>query len=110
MKVKQVSELKAGMWCRLANGVVHVCGEYDCEVHYERGLIDMGAEWYPAIPEGYRLATAEDWEEPKPEGTMATGNYGTSGWYAADVMASWDPSHEYIVPIAKTCETCGREL
>ena len=113
MKFKSLEELKDGMWTRLANGEVYTVKVYSTEhitcmlkQEYTQALLDMGAEWYPPIPEGYRLATEEDRKGPKPRVYKVCVN--------ADIWAEswhydpfWGKGFEYIVPEAKPQELLG---
>ena len=111
MKVKGIEALKCGMWCRLASGEVYTCSNYrdDYVIGLRHGLIMMGAEWFPKIPDGYRLATEGDRKGLKPGGVMMAGK-DNAQWLANWVITNWHRDMEYIVPDKKTCATCGREL
>lgn len=103
MKAKTIEDLKDGMWCRLASGEVWT---WECRwlaenrgpKHYTQALIDMGAEWYPRIPDGYRLATAEDRKGEKPDDVMFT-DCSMSNWGGVARGGGWGNAIEYIVPI-----------
>lgn len=104
MKFENARDIYHNWWCLLDNNKEYVftkdCLTYNNEINFVRGLLAMGAEWYPKIPPGFRLATAEDRKGEKPKTALFFDKY-CGSWSDASPDAHWCPSDEYIVPDAK---------